>query len=76
MSVASLVLGILAVVLMLPFPPVGVVCGLVGLPMGFVAWRRRRREGNGAALAGWILSLVAVTVEAGLLIAIIIVAVV
>ena len=58
-AVASLVLGILALALAAPVPIAGFVCGLVGLPLGLSS-RRRRRERNEMALAGWVMSLVAV----------------
>ena len=66
-AVASLILGILALALLLLVPIAGLVCGLVGLPLGLSS-RRERRERNAMALAGWVMSLVAVGLELAILI--------
>lgn len=58
-AVASLVLGIIAVVTLFfgTFAWIGVICGIIGLILGAQA---RRETPSGIATAGFVLSLIAV----------------
>ena len=73
LGVAALVLGILSLVFMLLFPPVGVVVGILALVFGVIGVRRVRRAeatNRGQALAG------AITGGIGLLVSILLLAIV
>jgi hypothetical protein len=66
LAVASMVLGIVAAVFTILCWPIGIVCALVGLPMGAVAFARinsgsAANDGKGQAIAGLVLSLVALS---------------
>jgi heme/copper-type cytochrome/quinol oxidase subunit 2 len=68
-----LVLGILSLLFMIFFPPIGVVLGILGLVFGIIGVRRARRgeaTNRGQAMAGWITGAI------GLVISIVILAVV
>jgi hypothetical protein len=61
MATASLVLGIVAVVFALFCMPVTIVCALVGLPLGAIAYNRQNKgsavaDSKGMALAGMVLN--------------------
>lgn len=73
LGTAGLVVGILSLVFMLLFPPIGIVLGILALVFGIIGVRRARRgeaTNRGQAMAGWITGAI------GLVISIVILAVV
>jgi hypothetical protein len=68
--VAALVLGILSLVFMVLFPPVGVIVGILAVVFGIIGVRRVRRgeaSNRGQALAGGITGGVGLVVSVALL---------
>jgi len=64
MAIAGMVLGIIADVLFFAWV-IGVICGIVGLVLSSIAWRRiatgtANPDGKGFAIAGFVTSLIAV----------------
>ena len=65
MGVASLVLGIIALVLSVLFFPLGIICGIVAIVLGGLGRARARRgeaTNGGQALAGLIMGIVGLVV--------------
>jgi hypothetical protein len=70
LGVAALVLGILSLVFMVLFPPVGVIVGILAVVFGIIGVRRVRRgeaTNRGQALAGGITGGVGLVVSVALL---------
>jgi hypothetical protein len=64
------VLGILSLVFMVLFPPIGVILGILGLVFGIIGVRRVRRDeatNRGQAMAGWITGAVGLAISIALL---------
>lgn len=64
LATASLVLGIIAAVFTLFCPPVGIVLGLIGLPLGAVSFAKQSNgsaalDSKGMAIAGIVLNVIA-----------------
>jgi hypothetical protein len=69
--VAALVLGILSLVFIVVFPPVGVILGILGVVFGIIGVRRVRRgeaTNRGQAMAGGITGGIGVVVSVALLV--------
>lgn len=69
LAVASMVLGIVATVFAVFCFPIGIVCALVGLPLGAVARSKMKQpgiseNGKGMATAGIVLGIVALAIAA------------
>jgi hypothetical protein len=70
LGVAALVLGILSLVFMFLFPPIGVVVGILAVVFGIIGLRRVRRgeaTNRGQAMAGGITGGIGVVVSVALL---------
>lgn len=65
LATASLVLGIIGAVFALFCPPVAIVLGLIGLPLGAVSFAKQSNgsavlDSKGMAIAGIVLSIIAI----------------
>lgn len=61
LGIAALVVGILSLVFMVIFPPIGVILGILGLVFGIIGVRRVGRgqaTNRGQAMAGWITGVI------------------
>ena len=70
LGVAAMVLGILSLVFMILFPPIGVVLGILALVFGIIGVRRVGRgeaTNRGQAMAGWITGVIGLLISVALL---------
>jgi len=60
LSIAALILGIVSIIFCFINPIVALICGIVGLILGVMA---RKRQPNGMATAGFILSIIGLVIS-------------
>lgn len=76
MAIASMVLGIVGIVFAICFFPIGLILGIIGLPLGGVALSRINSgevipSGRGQAIAGVVLSILTLVIAIILLIVVV-----